>query len=118
MLLRTFALSLICAMIGASPALSHSKMSKSSPAEGASVKAGLAEILLGFSKPVRVMVVKVKNTDGNADVRAEFKPAKAFKTMFPFQVAPLSVGAHVVNWTAIAKDGHVMKGKLSFKVVE
>ena len=118
MFIRTLALVMFCLFIGTSHAYAHAKMSKSSPAQGASVKAGLSEIQIGFSKPVRVMLVKVKNTDGKADVRAEFKPSKVFKTKFPFTVTPLAVGAHVVNWTSIAKDGHVMEGELLFKVVE
>ncbi|MGI9523425.1 MAG: copper resistance CopC family protein [Hyphomicrobiaceae bacterium] len=114
---RALILALTC-VLGASGALAHSKVAKSVPAEGAIAKTGLSEITLGFSKPVRLMLVKVRNTKDKSDVKAEFKPAATFKSSFPFKVAPLDVGAYQVNWTAIAKDGHVMKGELSFKVAQ
>lgn len=118
MLFRPIIVFLVCLLGLAGNAVAHSKMAKSSPAQGSTVKAGLSEIQLGFSKPVRVMLVKVKNIDGKFDVKADYKPAKTFKASFPVKVMPLATGAHEVQWTAVAKDGHVMKGTLSFKVAE
>ena len=117
MLIRALLIGFLCA-IGATGTLAHSKMAKTVPSEGATVKAGLSAITLGFSKPVRLMLVKVKNTASNSDVKAEFKPASRYKTSFPFTVAPLNTGSHEVSWTAVAKDGHVMKGKLKFNVAK
>ena len=117
MLFRAFALGLLCVM-SAGSAIAHSKMAKSVPAEGATVKAGLSEIKLGFSKPVRLMLVKVRNAGAREDVKPDFKPSATFETTFPFKVPPLGAGPHQVTWTAVAKDGHVMKGTLSFEVKE
>ena len=117
MLMRAVVIAMTC-LLGSGIALAHSKMAKSVPAEGATTKAGLTEITLGFSKPVRLMLVKIQNTATDSEVQAEFKPAAKFGTTYPFTVSPLSSGLHKVNWTAVAKDGHVMKGTLSFKVAD
>ncbi len=117
MLMRAVVIAIAC-LLGSSIALAHSKMAKSVPAEGATTKAGLTEITLGFSKPVRLMLVKVRNTAAKSEVEAKFKPAAKFGTSYPFTVSPLTSGAHKVSWTAVAKDGHVMKGTLSFKVAD
>jgi len=117
MSLKSIVFSLIC-MLSANAALAHSKMAQSTPVEGSTVQAGLAKVTLGFSKPVRLMLVKVKNTSLSSNVKAEFTPASNYQTSFPFEVAPLSIGQHEITWTAVAEDGHVMKGTLSFKVAE
>ena len=101
-----------------SAAFAHSKMAKSVPAEGGTAKAGLSEITLGFSKPVRVMLIKVKNVAVNSGVEAGFKPAASYATSLAFKVAPLQPGRYQVNWSAVAKDGHVMRGTLSFRVAD
>ena len=107
---------LMLAFGSVTPGLSHSKMSKSVPSEGQTIQPGLSEITLGFSKSVRVMVVKVYNTTMATESKAELKPARNFATSYVFPVAPLNPGAHEVSWTAVAKDGHVMKGTLKFTV--
>jgi methionine-rich copper-binding protein CopC len=98
--------------------LAHSKMSTSVPAEGATIKPGLAKITLGFTKSVRLMTVKVLNTSTKTDVADDLKPTSNYVTSATFPVEPLAAGAHSVSWTAIAKDGHVMKGQLTFEVKE
>ena len=114
---RAICLALMC-VIGANPGLAHSKMAKSVPSEGSTAQAGLTEITLGFSKPVRLMLVKIRNTATKTDVKPVFKPAAKYRASFPFAVPPLDAGDYKINWTAVAKDGHVMKGTLSFKVAK
>ena len=103
-------------LIASSAALAHTKMSKSVPAHGSEAKAGLETIQLGFAKPVRVMVVKVKRTDQAADIPTANKGPGSFATTYDVTTAPLGAGTYDVNWTAVAKDGHVMKGTLSFTI--
>ncbi|MEM7747672.1 MAG: copper resistance CopC family protein [Pseudomonadota bacterium] len=117
MLLRQLACALLTVIV-ATTAYAHSKMTSSVPREGTTVKAGLPEITLGFSKPVRLILVKVRNKTGKEDVKTGFKPATGFGKAYPVDVQPLTVGTYQVNWTAIAKDGHIMKGTLSFSVAK
>ena len=115
MFVKVVAVGLVC-VLGASVTLAHSKIAKSVPGEGVTVKAGLSEITLGFSKPVRLMLVKVRKTRFKEDVSPKFSPAANFGTSYSFKVPALAAGSYKVNWTAVAKDGHVMRGTLSFKV--
>ena len=110
------ALGLMLSIFSVTPGLSHSKMSSSVPSEGQTIQPGLSKVTLGFSKSVRVMVVKVRNTTTATDAKSEMKPARSFATSYAFSVAPLKPGAYSVFWTAVAKDGHVMKGTLKFTV--
>ncbi len=96
--------------------LAHSKMAKSVPAHGATAKAGLTDVTLGFSKPVRVTVVKVTRTDKSSDIPVVKTGKPGFADAYSVEVTPLEPGTYDVNWTAVAKDGHVMKGTLSFKI--
>lgn len=96
--------------------LAHAKMAKSLPANGATAKAGLSDVTLGFSKPVRVTLVKVKRTDKPAEIDVIKKGKPSFVNAYTIGVTPLEPGTYDVNWTGVAKDGHVMKGTLSFKV--
>jgi methionine-rich copper-binding protein CopC len=98
------------------PALAHAKMVKSVPANGATARAGLSDLTLGFSKPVRVTLVKVKRTDKPIDIQVVKKGKPDFANSYNVTVTPLEPGAYDVNWTGVAKDGHVMKGTLSFKI--
>ena len=53
------------------------------------------------------------------DCKIKFVVKKAkpvFTDSYSVEVTPLEPGAYDVDWTAVAKDGHVMKGKLSFKI--
>ena len=89
---------------------------KSVPENGATAKAGLTDVTLGFSKPVRVTLVKVKRTDQPSEIPVLKKAKPVFTNSYSVEVTPLEPGAYDVDWTAVAKDGHVMKGKLSFKI--
>ena len=101
---------------GAHPAVAHSKMAKSVPANGATAKAGLKNVTLGFSKPVRITVVKVKRADPASEIAIVKKGKAGFADSYNFEVTPLEPGRYDVDWTAVATDGHVMKGTLSFTV--
>ncbi|MEO1651578.1 MAG: copper resistance protein CopC [Pseudomonadota bacterium] len=107
---------IVAMLVISSTATAHTKMSTSVPAQGSSVRTGLETIQLGFAKPVRVMVVKVKRTDQADDIPLVSQGKSAFATSYDVKTTPLGAGTYDVNWTAIAKDGHVMKGTLSFTV--
>ena len=100
----------------AHPVLAHSKMAKSVPETGATAKAGLTDVPLGYAKPAPDTIVTVKRTDTPSDIAVVKKAKPVFTDSYSVEVTPLEPGAYDVDWTAVAKDGHVMKGKLSFKI--
>jgi len=58
----------------------------------------------------------VKRTDKASDVSVLEKGVSRFTKTYDLKVQPLDPGTYRVNWTAVAKDGHVMNGDLSFSV--
>jgi len=95
-------------------ALAHSRMSKSHPSDGGTVAAGIEKVVLGFSKRVRVTVVKIQGDD-QTQVPATLQ-SNGFVESVEVGVPPLKAGSYQVDWTGVAKDGHVMTGSLSFTV--
>ncbi|MFV0369220.1 MAG: copper resistance protein CopC [Hyphomicrobiaceae bacterium] len=112
------ALALLTFVLWTSPALAHSKMATSVPSDGASVAKGLSKIDLKFTKPVRLTLVKVTQTETQTDVKSEVLGASGLSKSQEVSVSPLNPGKHTLAWTAIGEDGHVMKGSFSFKVTD
>lgn len=98
-------------------ALAHAKMQASVPQDGAEVPAGLAEIEMSFSKPLRVTVVHLTRSE-NEEIPITGGIPKSFASTVKLAVAPLSAGSYEVSWTAVADDGHVMRGHFGFTVTE
>jgi methionine-rich copper-binding protein CopC len=113
---RSLALSALAALALTGVAFAHAKMTSSVPADGASVPPGLSQIELGFSHPMRLTLVRVHRAGGDADVPLQGALPKAFADDATVSINALTAGAYSVSWTAVSKDGHVMKGSFSFKV--
>jgi len=111
---KHIAIILLALNIGTSAAFAHSKMAESIPPDGGTAQAGLETLQLSFQKPVRVMLVKVKRIDEAADIPVLKKGIVGFSKTYRVVVPPLAAGAYEVTWTSVAKDGHVMKGTLTF----
>ena len=96
-------------------ALAHAKMTASKPEDGSTVAAGLSEIELSFSHPLRLSMVHVR--DGNKqDVPLKSELPPSFTPVAKISVDGLTPGSYEVTWTAVAEDGHVMKGSFAFSV--
>jgi len=106
----------IVVVLSTTGALAHSKMTVSTPPDGGTAKAGIERLQVAFEKPVKVVRVIVKRTDEASDVPVLEKGVSQFTKTYGVKVSPLDPGDYRLDWTAVAKDGHVMKGGLSFSV--
>ena len=117
---RIFALCLIAAMSltlpTGSPALAHTKVEKSEPADGATVKAGLTELKLVFENDIRLTLVRLMREGGDDPIQPTSDLPSDFVKKADITVEPLDPGKYTLNWTGVAKDGHVIKQELSFTV--
>ncbi len=113
---RLAAAALLLAMASAGSALAHTKMTASAPADGATVPAGLAQIEMTFSHPMRLTLVRVHRADDDKDIGLKAPLPKAFADAAKVSVDALADGSYEVTWTAVSKDGHVMKGHFGFTV--
>lgn len=117
MRIANLAAAILCLVLtGTGPASAHAKMKSSVPADGASVAAGLQQIELTFSHPMRLTLVRVHRRTDDGDVPLQGALPKAFSDGAIVSLTPLTAGAYDVSWTAVSKDGHVMKGSFTFKV--
>jgi methionine-rich copper-binding protein CopC len=113
--IQTAALAALLVVTAPAAALAHAKMTTSKPADGSTVAAGLSEIELSFSHPLRLSMVHVR--DGNKqDVRLKSELPPSFAPVAKISVDRLTPGSYEVTWTAVAEDGHVMKGSFAFSV--
>lgn len=99
-------------------AMAHAKMNASVPKDGATVPAGLSEIELSFSKPLRLTLVHVVRAPEQKEVPVTSELPKSFVNSAKLTVGALPAGPYEVSWTAVADDGHVMSGKFKFLVSE
>lgn len=113
--LKTAALAALIALAAPSAALAHAKMTASKPADGSTVAAGLSEIELTFSKPLRLSMVHVRDASKH-DVALKGALPTAFGPVAKLNTEALTPGSYDVTWTAVAEDGHVMKGSFAFSV--
>ena len=109
----TLAVALV--LVAPAAALAHDKMTASKPADGSTVAAGLSEIELSFSKPLRLSMVHVRDA-AQHDVPLKSKLPTPLASAVKVGVESLAPGSYQVSWTAVAEDGHVMKGTFAFAV--
>lgn len=116
--IRLAVLSALLVVAGAGAASGHAKMVTSVPNDGATVAAGLSEIQLDFSKPMRLTVVRVMFAKDQRDIPLKGPLPTAFVKSAKLALEPLPAGAYEVSWTAVADDGHVMNGGFKFSAGE
>lgn len=104
------------AVAGSMPVLAHAKMTASVPEDGASVASPVSEIAFTFSKPLRLTLVKVVRASDQQQMSLSGGLPKTVGTSVKTAVSPLPSGSYKVTWTAVAEDGHVMKGDFAFSV--
>jgi len=116
--LKSIGSAVLLLFMGTATVFAHAKMASSVPKDGATVAAGLSEVQLDFSKPMRLTVVHVTRADNKTDVPAKNPLPASFGKSVKLAVEPLAAGAYEVSWTAVADDGHVMNGAFKFSVTE
>jgi len=114
--LKSVAFAALFVMAGTLGAFAHAKMNASVPKDGATVPAGLSEIQLQFSKPLRLTLIHVQRVDDQQEIRVSRELPKSFVKFAKVAVDALQAGSYKVFWTAVSKDGHVMKGSFAFSI--
>lgn len=102
-------------VLASAVALAHSRLGTTRPADGAILAEMPAEIVLTFSKRLRLTRVRMTR-EGNSAVDLDLAGRKAFATRFAIPVKGAGKGAYRVEWRGLAADGHAMRGAFSFRV--
>ena len=96
------------------PAVAHSPLTATSPEDGAVLTEAPTQLLLTFSKQIRLTLVRVKiNDDLSSDLN--LSGHKTLTTYFELPLNNLGNGLYRVEWRGIAADGHVMRGTFNFE---
>ena len=113
---RSLAFASIFIVASIAAALAHAKMDASIPKDGETVAAGLSEIQLQFSKPLRLTLIRVRRVEDRQQIPMSSELPKSFVDSAKVAIDALQSGSYEVFWTAVATDGHVMKGSFKFSV--
>ena len=112
---RRLAMALALGLSLAGPALAHSELRLSSPAQGARLATPPAELVLGFNEGVQVTAVRLHRAEGGEIALA--RPGPIVTTARHVQpLPPLAPGAYRVEWRIISAEGHPVGGTLRFQV--
>lgn len=96
-------------------ALAHTTV-KSTTLEDGGVYQTLPDVFdLVFAQKVGLASLSLKDEDGES-IDIDFTPLKSMETEFSIPMPVLKTGLYRMTWRAVTKDGHVLKGNISFTV--
>ncbi len=117
--MKRTALAFVLAALFPVIALAHSPLKSTSPQDKAELKTFPAGITMTFGQPARITKVTLTHTAGDISRADRLElPSKAFETNVELTPEDRGSGEYGVDWRALSKDGHVLKGRFSFKVSE
>jgi methionine-rich copper-binding protein CopC len=102
------------AILAAKPALAHTELSQTVPADHAMIAAAPEDVQLKFSEPVRLTALSIQR-DGTPKQSLGPLPADTIAN-FTVALPSLDDGHYVVTWRALSEDTHVMSGEFMFAV--
>lgn len=107
----------LAAALMAGPALAHSALSGSTPANGAAVVA-LDALELSFNETVQAgfATVTLTDVDGNEIELGEITVSDDAHSLVVPVEAELKPGDYLVQWALLSRDGHRVTGEFSFSV--
>lgn len=101
------------------PALAHIGLRNSTPSKGAQLGAAPREIRLTFTAAVEVSVARFRLLGPKgAEVRISplRQPSDSADVVLADIIGPLEAGQHTVEWQVIGKDGHPIRGTITFVI--
>ena len=106
----------VVVILGAGPAMAHARLVAANPAKAAAV-APPPRISLTFSQRLeqKFSGLTLSNARGSA-VKLKTSVGKDGLTLIAVPQSPLTPGAYLVKWHAVAGDAHRMEGSYSFTV--
>jgi methionine-rich copper-binding protein CopC len=98
-------------------ASAHSELKTASPADGSTATGTPDEIVLTFTEPLNPTKSSIilRDSGGTQVGRAGVDPAD--DNVMRLTPPSLDPGAYEIDWTSVALDGDVLRGKVAFSVV-
>ena len=101
--------------LAATPALAHSAVDATAPEDGAVLAQAPAQIVLTFSKRIRLTRIRVTHDDG-IPVDLDLGERTAFATRFELPLDDMGSGLYRIDWRGLSGDGHTMRNAFAFRV--
>jgi len=101
-----------------SSAFAHAKLQSSDPRAGSTLDTAPKQVRLKFNEALEPAFSKIGLT-GPRNTEIALTAAtvdKADPSVMTAPLPPLSAGDYRIRWTAVSRDGHKVKGEVSFKV--
>ncbi len=114
MLRSIVATCVLCAVLTGA-AFAHASLKSSSIAEGETLHAPPSELRLEYSAAVGLAALSLETEDGVA-VDWAYRAPRQMQAVFVAPMPELEDGDYVLSWRAMASDGHVMTGQISFSL--
>jgi copper resistance protein C len=110
------ALATILLLVLPHAAFAHAVLVKSSPAQGATVKAGDLDITLTYNSRIDALhsSLHLIGPEGKAQMLAV--DGHAAPNLLVSKAAGLAPGAYKLEWQVQASDGHISRGVVAFRV--
>lgn len=96
-------------------AFAHTVISHSNIEDGAVLASAPASFDFGFADPVSLVGLDLVNEAGGT-VDIGFQRASGMQKDFSVPLPDMDDGGYSLNWRAVAQDGHVMSGGISFRL--
>lgn len=103
----------IFAVNAALPAVAHTTIQSSNIENGAALTDAPTVFEFSFGSAVGLAALELETLSGQA-VALSFDPPRGMQKDFSVSLPELASDTYVFKWRAVAKDGHVMKGEVSF----
>jgi copper resistance protein C len=97
-------------------AFAHAVLVKSSPAQGATVKAGDLDITLTYNSRIDALHSSLHLIGPDAKAQTLAVDGHAAPNLLVAKAAGLPAGAYKLEWQVQASDGHISRGVVSFRV--
>lgn len=115
----TLAALLLVAVVSPRVALAHAHLESSTPADGATVAAGLTQVTITFSEEISVdqSNAQLASADGGAVSGVTSAVDRANRNMMTITTPALADGRYTVTWRAVTEDDNgITNGTFSFTV--
>ena len=112
--MKTILLAVLLALAGLS-AIAHGGRQTTSPEDGSVLPGAPPEIVMTFTKRVRLTRVRMIRDKGE-EIDLDLGGQTSFATRFVIPFTDTGSGFYRIEWRGLAGDGHIVRGVFSFRV--
>jgi methionine-rich copper-binding protein CopC len=102
---------LILVAAAGTPAQAHARLRSATPADGSTLQAAPASLVLEFSEAARLTALWIQKQGGD---KKKLAPPQESQSRITVTLPQLAPGDYLVSWRVQGADGHVVPGQLHF----